>query len=308
MRILGYIGSYNDGIDRPLQALIDLTYPVSDIVVVDNASETNIFPKNFPRPVSVVRIEKNLGPNSAVATGLQYALDHGYEWFWLVESDGNPHKEALAKLVALYDSFDAETKKRIGIVCSTQILSSSKVFQGRRLTPGGPRLPKIDPNLPYCECDGIMWNGALFNLESVRAVGLPRVGTAGPWEDLSYDYGDMEYSYRIKAAGYKVITHLFSMIEHRVGRPKQLKMLGRPLITTNHPPNRRYLFFRNLTYFWVHIYPRLNWATFGLWFAYRFAVTCLGIVVIERKGIFKKIWACFEGVRDGLAGNLARKY
>ena len=308
MKVLGYIGSYNEPVDRTLDALLAQTYPVRDIVVVDNASAVPVAPATASDRVTVVRVARNIGPNSAVAAGLQHALDHGYEWMWLLESDGAPHPDALENLVQLYDSLPAETQSRVGVLCCTQVLlPTTKRFHGRRLTPGGPRLPHIDPALPYCEVDAVLWNGALFNMDAVRAVGLPRLGRSSAWEDLSYDYGDTEYTYRIKAAGYHVLVHRSSLIDQRVGRSRQVRVLGRPWITTNHPESRRYLFFRNLLYFWVHVYPRRNWPLFGTWFLYRLTVILLGVVLLEDRRL-RKIVAAFRGIWDGLRGDLRAKY
>jgi GT2 family glycosyltransferase len=304
VRILGYIGTYNEGVDRVLQCLLDQTYPVSEILIVDNASEKPVIPKALPRRTTVLRTPVNIGPNSAVRAGLRYALEHDYDWMWLLESDGAPHKDALEKLIALHESFSSKEKDQVGILCCSQLLlPSNKLFQGRRLTPGGPRLPKIDPNLPYCEVDSLLWNGALFKLAAVRAVGLPRCGKASAWEDLSYDFGDTEFTYRIRAAGYKLLTHRFSLVDQCVGRSTQMWILGRQLITTNHPPGRRYLFFRNLVYFWLYIYPKRNWVMFGTWFTYRLCARIAGIVLMEDSA-GPKILACFKGVWHGIRKRL----
>ncbi len=308
MKVLGCIGTYNEAVGNALAALLDQTHAVAHIVIVDNASVQDPLPASLPEHVTVVRTPRNIGPSSGVAAGLAYALEHGYEWLWLLDSDGRPHPDALAKLVDLYESFDEVRRRRIGILCCTQILlPSSRLFYGRRLTPGGPRPPVIDRRLPYCECDAVMWNGALFNMEAVRIVGLPRHGTEGFWQDLSYDYGDIEFTYRFKAAGFEVLTHRFSLIDQRTGHSRELKVLGRSLISTNHPPARRYLFFRNLLYFWFYVYPRRNRALFYPWLAYRLAVIMLGIGLLE-DDFGPKVRACFAGIRDGVAGKMGDPY
>jgi GT2 family glycosyltransferase len=281
---------------------------VAEIVIVDNASKQDVIPAVLPDRTTVIRTPINIGPSSGVAAGLQYALTRDHEWFWLLDSDGAPHKDALQKLVELYESLDSATQNSVGILCCSQILlPSSKLFHGRRLTPGGPRLPKIDQRLSYCECDALMWNGALFRLDAVRAVGLPRLGRLGVWEDFSYDYGDMEFSYRIRAAGYKLLVHRSSLIDQRVGRSKQVWAFGRTWMTTNHPPDRRYLFFRNLVYFWLHLYPRRNWPAFSTWFLFRMTSTMLAFLLVEENRA-AKMRACFAGIRDGIAGDLTRRY
>lgn len=307
-RILGWIGTFNHDISESLKGLLQQTRPVDHILLVDNVSTSNVIPDPLPDGVEVIRTRKNIGPNSAVRAGLEYALDNGYEWMWLLESDGVAEPDALEKLLALHSSLDPVLRSAVGILCSTQVLlPSGTLFQGRRLTKGGPRIPVVHPSVPYCECDSVMWNGSLINMKAVREVGFPRSGTNGAWEDLSYDFGDTEYTYRIKAAGYKLLVHTNSFVLHRTGNPKSIRLLGKGFYSTNHSPARRYLFFRNLVYFWLHIYPAKNWPLFLLWFCYRFSVITLGIVLIEENA-FRKLQASLRGIRDGMKGDLQQEY
>lgn len=308
MKILGHIHTFNEEVDRSLQALLDQTYPVNEILVVDNGSTDSILEKPFPKHITVVRNSTNLGPSGALVGSLQYAMAKQYDWIWVFDADSAPRKDALEKLVDLYASFNLQTQHDIGVLSCSQVLEpSTKLFQGRRLTPSGPRLSKIDPSRPYCECDATIWSGSLINIDAVRAVGLPRCGRANYWEDMSCDQGDVDFFYRIKKAGYRVLVHRFSMIDHLVGQSKQVHILGRTFVSTNHSPDRRYLFFRNLTYFWLYLYPRRNWLGLSLWFSYRFTLTILGIVIIEKDRV-PKLWACLRGIRDGLTKNLYRHY
>jgi GT2 family glycosyltransferase len=308
VKILGYIGTYNDAIGDTLEALLQQTHPVGDIIIVDNASTKDVLPRDLPEQVTVLRVPKNIGPNSAVATGLGYALDHGYDWMWLLESDGAPHPDALERLVELYESFDPDERSGIGVICSALILlPTSRVFEGRRATPGGMRLPRTHRERPYWECDQLLWNACLFNMKAVREVGLPRLGQAGYWDDLSQDYGDTEFTFRIRQAGYRLLVHRSSFVDQRVGRARSFRILGRQFITTNHAPDRRYLFFRNLTYFWIHIYPRRNWPRFLAWYLYRFAATSLAILLLEDDRRHK-ILALVRGALDGWRGNIHRCY
>ncbi len=310
MKILGHIHTFNDEeiIDLSLEALLVQTYSVDRIVVVDNGSTDNTVRRPFPPHVVVIQHRQNLGTSYAVKTGLQYALVNQYDWMWVLDADSLPREDALQKLVALYESFDLETRSHIGLLSCSQVLTpSTTLFHGRCLTPGGPRLPKSDSNQLYCECDSTIWSGSLFSLQAVRVVGLPRCGEMGCWEDLSLDYGDLEFSYRIRRAGYKVVVHRFSIIDHAVGKTKEVRVLGFPLVTTNHSAARRYLFFRNLVYFWLYLYPRRNWVMLGVWFAYRVGLTILGILIGEQDRA-RKMLACGRGVWDGLRKNLHNRW
>lgn len=308
MKLLVHIHAYNVPADRTVEAVLDQTYAADAVVVVDNAAAIPILQSPVPPQVHVVRNAKNCGPGGAVVTGLTYALDHGYEWIWILDGDSLPRKDALEKLVDLCGSFEPAARASLGIVSSAQrLVPSPKLFLGRRLTPRGPRPPHIDQALLYCECDSILWSGSLVNLDAVRAVGLPRYGPQGPWHDLSFDYGDMAFAYRLRRAGYRVLVHRTSIIDHPVGHAKLMMLLNRPLVSTNHSADRRYLFFRNLVYFWTCLYQKQEWLGLTLWFSYRLTVTIIGILLLER-GRTRKIAACLKGTFDGFRRNLEAQY
>src|SRR5687768_7019684 len=107
MRILAHIHTLNDEevIDRSLQALMDQTYPLEEILLVDNGSVDGTLSRAFPRHVTVIRQAENGGTSGAVVTGLEYGLSKGYDWVWLFDADTAPRGDALEKLIRLYRSF-----------------------------------------------------------------------------------------------------------------------------------------------------------------------------------------------------------
>ena len=310
MKILAHIHTYNaeDAIDRSLTTLLSQTARPQAALLVDNGSTDKTLDRLFPPDVTVIRNSKNIGATGAVKTGLEYALVNNYEWLWVLDADSLPRRDALEQLIRLYESFDDNVRKSIGILsCSHLLVPSKKVFYGRRLTRMGSFPPQMNPGLGYHECDVALWSGSLINLEAVRHAGLPRGGKEGIWEDLAMDFGDTEFYTRIRQAGYKVIVHRGSLIEQRVGKAKLIRVFGMELLTTNHSPLRRYLFFRGLVYFWIHVYPSKNLAGSLLYIAYTFSIKACGILVGETSRA-AKIKACFHGVRDGLCKNLYRRY
>ena len=105
MRILGHIHTFNDEeiIDRTVQALLDQTYPVDEIVLVDNASQDRTLARSFPKQVIIIRHSENQGTSGAVATGMEYALGKQYDWIYLLDADSLPRKDALQRLIEFYE-------------------------------------------------------------------------------------------------------------------------------------------------------------------------------------------------------------
>jgi rhamnosyltransferase len=307
LRILIQIHTWNDAdvIGAALDAILHQTLSVEEILLVDNGSTDGTADREYPK-VTVIRHPVNLGTSGSVKTGLQYARAHGYDWMWVLDADSVPRPDALELLFQLAETSGQGEKSDIGVVCSSHDLTKlGQMLRGRLLTPGGPRLPKTPKDRNYVVCDSVIWSGALINLTVVERVGLPRAGTAGCWQDLSLDYGDTEYTYRIHRAGYRILVHCDSIIDHPIGRGLHARILGCDLYSTNHPAFRRYLYFRNLVFFWLRIYHRRNWPMLLVWFGYRLCIILAGIILLEG-GRRAKLTACWLGIRDGLRGRLDR--
>lgn len=306
MRILVHIHTWNDAevVGTALAAVLGQSRVPEEILIVDNGSVDGTAELAFPERVTVIRHQVNLGTSGAVKTGLEYAIAHGYEWLWVLDADSVPRPDALELLARLA----AAEGPRVGVVCASHdLVKLGQMLRGRMLTPGGPRLPPLDGNPVAIRCDSVIWSGALINLAVVAQVGLPRAGERGCWEDLSLDYGDTEYTYRIRRAGFQILVHRDSIIDHPIGRGLHGRILGRDLYSTNHPAFRRYLYFRNLVFFWLRLYQRRNWPMLLVWFGYRSSVIVAGIVFLERER-GAKIRACALGIRDGVLGHLDRQF
>jgi GT2 family glycosyltransferase len=310
VRILVQVHTWNDadGIGIALDAIWQQTIAVEEILIVDNGSMDGTAELAYPESVTVVRHGLNLGTSGSVKTGIEYARAHGYNWLWVLDADSVPRPDALELLARLVQAEDLGLTREIGVVCSSHdLVNLGRMLHGRVLTPGGPRLPKLREDQSYVGCDSVIWSGALINLAVVERVGLPRAGTLGYWEDLSLDYGDTEYSYRIHRAGYEILVNQDSIIDHPLGRGLHRRILGCDFYTSDHPAFRRYLHFRNLVFFWIRIYHRRNWPILLVWFGYRLGVMLAGIVFLERER-GSKLKACMLGICDGLRGRLDRKF
>jgi GT2 family glycosyltransferase len=306
VRILVQIHTWNDAeiIGTVLDAILHQSRAVDEILLVDNGSTDGTAELTYPPVVTVVRHRLNLGTSGAVKTGLGYALAHGYDWIWVLDADSVPRPDALELLTR---QIAAEAGPP-GVVCTSHnLVKLGQMLRGRVLTPGGPRLPRLDAERDTVECDSVIWSGALINLAVVERVGMPRAGTLGCWEDLSLDYGDTEYTYRIHRAGYKILVHCDSIIDHPIGRGLHGRILGWEFHSTNHSAFRRYLYFRNLVFFWLRLYHRRNWPMLLVWFFYRSSMILVGIVLLERER-GPKLKACLYGICDGLRGRMSGSF
>src|SRR6266849_5624193 len=112
MKLLAYLHTFNDSevIDTAIHALCEQTYPIPEILLVDNASVDDTLDRTFPSKVTIIRNEHNLGTSGAVVIGMEYALAHGYDWIYILDADSTPQADAVEKLVHRYQSLSPELK------------------------------------------------------------------------------------------------------------------------------------------------------------------------------------------------------
>src|ERR1700732_2052846 len=104
MRVLAHIHTFNDAdiIDRTIDSVLRQTRRVDGILVVDNASTDSTLDRPSLKHAEILRHRVNLGTSGTVITGMQFALQHDYDWIWVFDADSNPEPEALEKLLELY--------------------------------------------------------------------------------------------------------------------------------------------------------------------------------------------------------------
>src|ERR1051326_5108055 len=106
MRILAHIHTFNDAavIDQALDALERQTRKPDAIIIVDNGSTDRTLDRAFPRCVTaIIRHPTNLGTSGTVRTGFTFALEHDFDWIWILDADSVPEADALENLLAFFE-------------------------------------------------------------------------------------------------------------------------------------------------------------------------------------------------------------
>lgn len=108
-RILAIVVTYNrlSELKNCLGALFSQTYQDFDICIVNNGSTDGTtewldeitIADRYVRGEIVVINQQNLGGAGGFYAGQEYALEHGYEWIWMMDDDGVPHPDQLQCLV-----------------------------------------------------------------------------------------------------------------------------------------------------------------------------------------------------------------
>jgi GT2 family glycosyltransferase len=306
MKVLAYLHTYNDAevIDGTIRALCGQTFPIPEILLVDNASTDGTLDRVYPRKVTIVRHDQNLGTSGAVETGMKYALAHGYDWIYILDADSAPEIDAVENLVQCYQSLSPELQASTWWLSSLpKEAGSGFVHHGCVLTPRG--IEMVDPpHQPlYYQCHTNMWTGSFYRLDAVKDVGLP---------DPNYvlDWGDVIYGYEGMIRGYTGFLDQSSVVLHNQHTVDTVhfRSVGVRLVKLFYsPPIRFYYLWRNSTYFWLYKYKggnsvRLTWVHFLQYLKW------LIKAALFIKGPGPILLACLRGMWDGLHARLENRY
>lgn len=304
MRVLGYIHTYNDSdvIDRSLEALRRQSRQADGILIVDNASSDETLERDFPPEVTLIRHEENRGTAGAVAAGFHYALEHGYEWIWILDADSAPRQDALEKLLDRWEALLTDRRSRVLFIASLLVDSvSGRAYYGTVFHRRGSTTVVPEPDAECCEIDAALWSGCLFRLDAVRRLGPPPT-------DYVIDRDDFAYGYRGKRAGLEAFMELGSIVDHNIGGCDSLQrtrgVLGLPVFEL--PPMRCYYVVRNTLLFWLYEFesPSTGLVAVKIGKVMGFTASFL----LRPRGHRSHIGACFRGLLDGLLRRAERRY
>lgn len=174
----------------------------SDIFVVDNASSDNTpdyIAKNFPQ-VNLVQSKKNLGFGAANNIGLQYAVDNGYDYIYLLNQDAWVKEDTFEKLVLAH-----QKHPEYGILSPIQLEANEQHFDYNF----GAIISQWNKETKVCE--------DLFFKRKNEVIPFPRIMAAhwlisrncllnvGGFSPAFFHYGeDYNYADRAWEKGFKV--------------------------------------------------------------------------------------------------------
>ena len=287
-----------------LASVFAMTYPNLEVILVDNASSDGTVEavgKRFPG-VKVITAKKNLGLNGGKNLGQSQARG---DYLLFLDSDTLVDTNLVTELVRV-----AESDPRVGVVC--------------------PKMYYIEPK------DVIWYAGAEVNLLTSRTknIGCNEVDRgqydqlrptqfaptaylvtrktadklSGHDESLFMTYGDTDYGFRAKAAGFKVVFCPRACLWHRIKMEENItsiRALG------YNRPMRAYYFARNRVLFMKRHAPPLNFFVFLLVFLPLFTVYITGKIVIFGGGwrfLKPHLRGSWDGLRYAFGGQVANVY
>jgi rhamnosyltransferase len=305
VRVLAYVHTYNDVdvIDGTIRALCKQTYVIPEILIVDNGSSDGTLDRVFPSKVTIIRHDQNLGTSGAVASGMEYALAHGYDWIYIVDADSEPEPDAIEKLVRRYQSLTLELQASTWWLSSLLKEGTGYLHHGCMLTRRGIEMVDPPAESPHYRCHTNMWSGSFYRLEAVQQVGLPDPNYVLDWGDVIYGYEGMIRGYTGFLDQSSVVLHnlhAINTLHFRRFGPRFVKLFYSP-------PIRCYYHWRNSSYFWLYKYKGENAVKLALVHFFQFFKWMIKVCLfLRRPGPI--LLGCIRGIWDGVHARLENRY
>jgi len=277
-----------------LESLLKQTKPLSELIVVDNASTDGtieLLKEQYPS-IKIIRLATNEGVSGGYSAGLEYALGRNYEWVWMLDQDSRPLPSTVEKLLAAAESFPDRDK--LGLIAPLAINSANgepySAFQWRE---GQIKAPMASQGESLTLVDMVMSSGSLIRSEAVRKAGLPR-------KDLFMDFVDYEHCLRLRRSGFLIAVVNQCVMPHTIGQPRTVKFLGKPKNWITHIPWRDYYKVRNRAFVVWHQLPSVRAKLFVV---RQFLKQMIGSVLYDPEKV-RRIRFMWRGLRDGIRGRL----
>jgi len=214
---------------RPPDSVADLVQRLANqaqaVAVIDDASPCTsdrlLADLGRHGDVVVLRNLWNAGIARSLNQGLRLARERGLAWLLTVDQDSMVPEHLVPRLL------EAVRSPHIGVIAPEAIEDAS----------GSLRYPSWhdEGNLLTHE---VFQTGALWSVDALASVG-------GFDERLAMDAVDAAACLRLRGAGFLVALAPGLSLTHRVGSARQVRVLGRSILVSNHSPERRYSIVRN---------------------------------------------------------------
>jgi len=252
------------------------------IIVVDNASDTETIKLlQRQKELIVLRIERNIGGSGGFGAGIKEALYLNPDWIWLVEDDVDVETHSLAKLLCLQKSENFDTQK-LGLLCPTVKEFGRVALMHRRyfdpFTLREKPVPIKKYLHPIVEIDIASFVGALISANALRRVGVPD-------ERFFLSYDDVEFSLRLKNAGYRLYLVPESKVTHRRSVNSRLRRGPYGL--------KHYYNLRNR----IIVYRKFGHATLWRWILP--LAEGLALLILAGRGKPKAVKLYLKAIKDG---------
>lgn len=239
-----------------LNSLLSYKNNHHEIIIIDNGSQdgTRKTLKNY-KNITLIKNKKNIGVASGRNLGVKKAL--GKYVIFLDDDTLVKENDALSKIIKFM-----ERNREIGIVGAKLIYPNGIIQESARSFPTplsvlwrGTFLHKVFPNTPFyknyvlgdfshkriLEVDWIMGACQVVRREVFNTIGLLD-------EKYFYSYEDIDFCYRAKNQGWKIVYYPYSKVIHYYNRGSARRIFSRQKLEH----------IKSIIYFFSKKYLRIN--------------------------------------------------
>ena len=217
---------------RPSAALADLVQEVLAqnyaVLISDDASPVTADPilrqVAAESGVQVIRHHKNAGIARGLNHGLSAAVENGAEFLLTLDQDSQIQPEFIDGLL---DAWNDSPTSNVGVIAPAVVQDASGSIQYPTHVVNG-----------QLATEEVIQSGALWRVSALQQIG-------GFDEHLGIDAVDAAACLRLREAGFLVGLTPNVTMEHNLGDSRQIRLLGRTVMVTNHSPARRATMVRN---------------------------------------------------------------
>lgn len=224
-RVAAQVLSWNqvDEVVTCLESFSCIDYPNYEVILVDNGSEDNtvgMVREKFPS-VTIIETGENLGFCKGNNIGIEYCLEKGFDYVLLLNSDIKVLPNLINELVKVMLS-----DSRIGIAGAKNLLMENPSYMWGQYgeVTWGPLLvrtvgrfkPDRNLNEPPKDVDWVICNACMVSRAALEKVG-------GFDEEFWQCNEDVDWSYRAREAGFRVVYVDRAAIQHKGGSSGDVK-------------------------------------------------------------------------------------
>lgn len=237
-------------LEQCVKALLNGSIKPFRIYIIDNASTDgtedhmrSCFKEEFDKNIICYKkLPENTGGAGGFHEGLKLALKSNCKYFWLMDDDAEPDKNALKSLI---NSLSQHPKDKCCLVSLATDKEQKVLSWGTGVISGNKtKIYEYLSDLPdskYFKAPWAPFLGFLIPRLIVMSVGLPR-------KDYFIWGDDVEYSSRIWHSGYEIYYVRDSIIYHPIQEKIKLNIFGRKVVLINADDWKQYYGMRNDVY------------------------------------------------------------
>jgi len=197
--------TYNANTELLSKSINSIVFQADKVIIVDNTpnkdEKLEIFRNNN---LEIIYLEDNYGIAKAQNIGIKKALDENYDYVMLSDQDTIYPNNYINNMIKIFDSYD-----NVCAIAPKFIDSMKKSYDGFiSITP--IIFKQFFPISGKHEVMQVIASGTIINAKYLNNIGLMD-------EKLFIDWVDLEWCWRARKKGYKIIGNADVIIEHQLG-------------------------------------------------------------------------------------------